>query len=86
MVLAGDLVALGCFLAPPTLPTLFSFFFSGGACLFLPLPSLGCRTHWPAFRVVFLAAVGGCVLLGRVQAPWVGWAMYTLGSAPFLPG
>ena len=67
---------------PPSPP----FFFGGGACLFLPLPSLGWRTHWPAFSVVFRAAVGGCVLLGRVPAPWVGWAMYTLGLAPLPAG
>ena len=70
-------------LAPPRLPPLF--FFLGGVCLFLPLPSLGWRTHWPAFSVV-LVAVGGCVLFGRVPAPWVGWAMYTLGSAPLPAG
>ena len=63
-----------------------SFFLGGGGCLFLPLPSLGWRTHWPAFSVVFRAAVGGCVLFGRVPAPWVGWAMYTLGSVPLLAG
>ena len=74
--------------APPPLPPLFLvvFFSGGGGCLFLPLPSLGWRTHWPAFSVVFRAAVGGCVLFGRVPAPWVGWAMYTLGSAPLLAG
>ena len=58
----------------------------GGACLFLPLPSLGWRTHWPAFSVVFRAAVFSCVLCGRVPAPWVGWALYTVGSAPLLAG
>ena len=80
VVLAGGLVAVGCTLTPPPPPP---FLFSGGgACLFLPLPFLGWRTHWPAFSVVFRAAVGGCFLLGRVPAPWVGWAMYTLGSAP----
>ena len=73
----------GCGLPPPP-PSVF--FFGGGACLFLPLPSLGWRTHWPAFSVVFRAAVGGCVLFRRVPAPFVGWAMYTLGSAPLLAG
>ena len=64
-----------------------SFFLGGGvACLFPPLPSLGWRTHWPAFSVVFRAAVFSCVLCGRVLAPWVGWAMYTVGSAPLLAG
>ena len=84
VVLAGGLVAVGSFRAPLLLPLFF--FFGGGGCLFLPLPSLGWRTHWPAFSVVFRAAVGGCVLFGRVPAPWVGWAMYTLGSAPLLAG
>ena len=69
-------------LRPP--PPSVVFFFGGGVCLFLPLPSLGWRTHWPAFSVVFRAAVVSCVLFGRVPAPWVGWAMYTVGSAPLL--
>ena len=73
------------FAPPPPAPSVV-FFFGGGGCLFLPLPFLGWRTHWPAFSVVFRAAVGGCILFGRVPAPWVGWAMYTLGSAPPLAG
>ena len=83
VVLAGGLVAMGCFCTPPPHPP---FFFLGGACLFLPLPSLGWCTHWPAFSVVFRAAVGGSVLFGRVSAPWVGWTMYTFGSAPLPAG
>ena len=71
-------------LSPPPLPP--CFFLGGGVCLFLPLPSLGWRTHWPAFSVVFRVAVGVCVLPGRVPAPWVGWVMYTLGSAPLPAG
>ena len=71
---------------PFPLPPSFFFFFWGGACLFLPLPSLGWRTHWPAFSVVFRAAVFTCVLCGHVPAPWVGWALYTVGSAPLLAG
>ena len=82
VVLAGSLVAVGCLRAPPPL----FFGGGGGSCLFLPLPSLGWRKHWPAFSVVFRAAVGGCVLFGRVPAPWVGWAMYTLASAPLPAG
>ena len=84
VVLAGGLVAVCCFRAPPPAPSVFLG--GGGGCLFLPLPSLGWRTRWPAFSVVFRAAVGGCILFGRVPAPWVGWAMYTLGSAPLLAG
>ena len=68
------------------LPPPFFLGGGGGACLFLPLPSLGWRTHWPAFSVVFRAAVFCCVLCGRVPAPWVGWALYTVGSAPLLAG
>ena len=70
---------------PFPLPPSF-FFWGGGACLFLPLPSLGWRTHWPVFSVVFRAAVFSCVLCGHVPAPWVGWALYTVGSAPLLAG
>ena len=62
------------------------FFFGGGVCLFLPLPSLGWRKHRSAFSMVFRVAVGGCVLPGRAPAPWVGWVMYTLGSAPLHAG
>ena len=71
---------------PFPLPPSFFFWGGGGACLFLPLPSLGWRTHWPAFSVVFPAAVFSCVLCGHVPAPWVGWALYTVGSAPLLAG
>ena len=85
VVLAVGLAAVGCFRAFSPSPLHF-FFSGGGACLFLPLPSLGWRTHWPAFSVVFRAAVFSCVLCGRVPAPWVGWAMYTVGSAPLLAG
>ena len=85
VVLAGGLAAVGCFRAFSPSPLLF-FLGGGGGCLFLPLPSLGWRTHWPAFSVVFRAAVFSCVLCGRVPAPWVGWAMYTVGSAPLLAG
>ena len=70
-------------LAPPP-PVVF--FWPGGICLFLPLPSLGWRTHWSAFCVVFRFAVGGCVLPGRSPAPWVGWVIYTLGSLPLPAG
>ena len=84
VVLAGGLAAVGCFRAFSLSP--LRFFLGGGACLFLPLPSLGWCTHWPAFSVVFRAAVFSCVLFGRVPAQWVGWAMYTVGSAPLLAG
>ena len=80
----GRFGGCGVFSRPP--PPFPPCFFFEGACLLLPLPSPGWRTHWPAFSVVVRAAVGGCVLLGRVPAPWVGWAMYTLGSAPLPAG
>ena len=69
---------------PP--PPSFFFFFGGGglACSSLCLPWAGARTG--AFSVVFRAAVFSCVLCGRVPAPWVGWAMYTVGSAPLPAG
>ena len=82
----GRFGGCGVFSRPPPLPPLLFFFFRGGACLFLPLPPLGWRTHWPACSVVFRDAVDGCILFGRVPAPWVGWAMYTVGSAPLLAG
>ena len=85
VLLAGGWAAVGCFRAFSPSPLLF-FFFGGGACLFLPLPSLGWRTQWPVFSVVFRAAVFSCVLCGHVPAPWVGWALYTVGSAPLLAG
>ena len=85
VVLAGGWAAVGCFRAFSPSPLLF-FWGGGGACLFLPLPSLGWRTHWPVFSVVFRAAVFSCVLCGHVRAPWVGWALYTVGSAPLLAG
>ena len=69
----------------PPRPSFF-FFLGGGACLFLTLPSLGWRTHWPAFSVVFRAAVFSCALCGHVPAPWVAWALYTVGLAPLLAG
>ena len=86
VVLAGGWAAVGCFRAFSPSPLPFFFFFWGGACLFLPLPSLGWRTHWPVFSVVFRAAVFSWVLCGHVPAPWVGWALYTVGSAPLLAG
>ena len=82
----GWLGGCGLFSCLFPFPPPFFFFFGGGACLFLPLPSLGWRTHWPVFSVVFRAAVFSWVLCGHVPAPWVGWAPYTVGSAPLLAG
>ena len=84
VVLVGGVVAVRCSRALP--PCCFCFFLGGGVCLFLPLPSLGWPTHGSAFCVVFRFAVSGCGLPGRVPAPWVGWVMYTLGSAPLPAG
>ena len=41
VVLAGGLLTVGCFRAPPPLPPLFLFFQGGGGCLYPPLPSPG---------------------------------------------
>ena len=82
----GQFGGCGLFSRPPPSPLCCFFLFLGEGCQFLPLPSLGWRTHWPAFSVIFRAAVVSCVLFGRVPAPWVGWAMYTVGSAPLLAG
>ena len=82
-LVGGRFRGCGPFPSPP--PPVF-FFISGGVCLFLPLPSLGWCTHWSAFRVVNRVAVGACVLLGLVPAPWVGWVMYTLGTVALLAG
>ena len=82
----GWLGGCGLFSCLFPFPPPFFFFFWGGACLFLPLPSLGWRTHWPVFSVVFRVAVFSWVLCGHVPAPWVGWALYTVGSAPLLAG
>ena len=85
VVLAGGLVAVGCFRTPPPSPPVF--FRGGGGWLFLPLPSLGWRTHWPAFCVVFWAAVGGCILFGRVFRPHGSGGLCTpWARRPFLPG
>ena len=83
VVLVGSVVAVGRSRAPP--PLLF-FFSWGGVCLFLSLPSLAWHMHWSAFCSVFRFAVGGCVVPGRAPAPWVGWVMHTLSSAPLPAG
>ena len=64
VVLVGGMVAVGCSRPPPVF-----FLFFGGVCLFLPLPSLGWRTHWSAFCVVFFcqAFPGPMVRLGYVH-------------------
>ena len=78
----GRFGACGLFSRPPPL----WFFFLGGGLPVPPSAFPGLAHALAAFSVVFRAAVGGCVLLGRVRAPWVGWAMYTLGSAPLPAG
>ena len=81
LLVGGRLRGCGPFSCPST-----RFFFRGGVCLFLPLPSLGWCTHWSAFSVASRVAVGACVLLGLAPAPWVGWVMYTLGVVALLDG
>ena len=85
VVLVGGLAAVGCFRAFSPSPLLF-FLGGGGACLFLPLPSLGWRTHWPAFSVVFRAAVFSCVLCGRAPPRGSGGLCTRWAWRPFLPG
>ena len=80
----GRFGGCGLFSRPPPLPPLF--FFSGGGLPIPPSAFPGLAHALAGIHLVFRAAVGGCVLLGRVPAPWVGWAMYTLGSAPLPAG
>ena len=82
--LAGGLAAVGCFRAFSPSPLLF-FLGGGGACLFLPLPSLGWRTHWPAFSVVWLLfSVAFCVAAFRPHGS--GGLCTRWARRPFLPG
>ena len=78
----------GCGLFSRLFPLPPPVFFWGGGLPVLPsaFPGLVQAEHWPGFSVVFRAAVFSCVLFGRVPAPWVGWAMYTVGSAPLVAG
>ena len=82
----GRFGGCGLFSHPPLPPPAVFFSFWGRACLFLPLPSLGWRTHWTAFSVVFRAAVRGCVLSGRVPARGSGGLCTRWARRPFLPG
>ena len=81
VLLAGCLVAVGCFRTPP-LPRLF-LFLGGGGWLFLSLPSLGWRTlcGWCLVRLVprhswrrFLCATPG--------QSWLGFAAAVGGRSP----
>ena len=83
VVLAGGLVAVGCFHAPPPPPSVVFFLRGGGAaCSSLCLPWAGARTGpLSVLSSGLLMAVAFCL---AVPAPWVGWAMYTVGSAPLL--
>ena len=51
--------------SPPSVLFVCSFFFGGGVCLFLPLPSLGWCTNWSVFGVANRVAVGAAL----------GWAV-----------
>ena len=66
------------------LPPPFSFFLGGGACLFLPLPSLGWRTHWPAWSSGLLFSVVFCVAAFRPNGS--GGLCKRWARRPFLPG
>ena len=86
VVLAGGLAAVGCFRAFSPSPLLFFFFLGGGGLPVPPSAFPGLAHALACFSVVFRAAVFSCVLCGRVPAPWVGWALYTVGSASLLAG
>ena len=73
------------------LPLSHLFFFGGGLFLGggLPVPpsAFPGRAH-PLARIQcgLPGCCWRCILLGRVPAPWAGWAMYTLSSAPLPAG
>ena len=63
VVLAGGLVAVSCFRAPPPSPLCFVFFGGG-----LPVPPSAfpvCRTHWPAIQ----CCLPGCCW--RLRSVWL---------------
>ena len=68
--------------APPPLPPLF-FFSGGGACLFLPLPSLGWRTHC-GWCVVWLVPRHSWrrFLCATPRHSWLGFAAGGGGRCP----
>ena len=81
----GRFGGCGLFLRPP--PSHSVVFFGGGGGLPVPPSAFPGLAH--ALARILCCLPGCCwrlVLFGRVPAPWVGWAMYTLGSAPLLAG
>ena len=80
VLLAGGLVAVGCFRAPP-LPPLFFFSGGGPACSFLCLPWAGARTVAGVWCGWSLATPGGgsCVLLPATPG-WVSLLVVVRGS------
>ena len=85
VVLAGGLVAVGCFRAPPPLPPLFFFGGGGAACSSLRLPWAGTRTGphsvWSSgllLAVAFFLAVFRPYGSGGLCTRWA--------RRPFLPG
>ena len=83
VVLAGGLVAVGCFRAPlPPPPPLFSF--EGGG---LPVPPSALPGLAHTLARIQCRLPGCCWRLRSVwpcSGPTVGWAMYTLRPAPWL--
>ena len=69
----------------PLPPPLF-FFWGGGACLFLPLPSLGWCTHWPAFSVVFQMRFSVAFCLAAFRPHGSGGLCTPWAWRAFLPG
>ena len=84
VLLAGGLVAVGCSLAPPPSPSCFSFLGGG-----LPVPPSAFPGLAHALARIQCGLPGCCWRLRSAwpcSAPRVGWAMYTLGSAPLPAG
>ena len=79
VVLAGGLAAVGCFRAFSPSPLLF--FGGGGGGLPVPPSAFPGLAH--ALACIQCCLPGCCLQLRSV---WVGWALYTVGSAPLLAG
>ena len=83
VVLAGGLAAVGCFCVYSPSPLLF---WGGGGLPVPPSAFPGLAHALACIQCCLPGCVFSCVLCGRVPAPWVGWALYTVGSAPLLAG
>ena len=85
VVLAGGLVAVGCFRAPSPLPPLLFFFRGGPACSSLCLPRAGARTGpHSVLSSGLLSAVAFCLAVLRPHGS--GGLCTRRARRPFLPG